>query len=66
MYDIQRLTDGSVTVTEVGGKEPLYSLGSNTVLAYKVPGGDLEVKRVRDFADDIALVRALMFKWTPL
>lgn len=66
MYNIKRQTDGSVTVTEVGGKEPLYSLESNTILAYKVPGEDLEVRKVGELADDATLIRALMFKWTPL
>jgi hypothetical protein len=66
VYNILRHADGSVTVTEVGNEKPLYTLASSTVLAYKVPGEDLEVRPVRDLADDVSLVRALMFKWSPL
>lgn len=66
VYNIQRNVDGSVAVSEVGEREPLYTLAPDTVLAYKEPGRDLEVKQVRELAEDTALVRALMFKWTPL
>lgn len=66
MYNVKRNSDGSVNITEVGGKEPLYTLGAETILAFKQPGSDLEVKPVKEFGDDTALIRALMFKCLPL
>ena len=66
MYNVEHQQDGSVAITEVGDSKPLYTLRPDTFLTYKVPGGDLEVRQVKEITDDASLIRALMFKWTAL
>lgn len=60
MYNIHRGDRGSVTITEVGDPEPIYSLNAETLVTYKDPDDDeLYIKQVKDFTSDAELLGAI-------
>ena len=61
MYNVKRNPDGLVTVTKVGEEKPTYTLGEDTFITFREPSCELEIKQVKDFIDDVSLLRAIAF-----